>query len=138
MALELLCPVKTYQWGKVGHASLVACLKQSSDISFTPNPNESYAELWMGTHPSGPAIIRDEDMLLENWILQEPSVLGEEVQNTFGNNLPFLFKILSINMPLSIQVHPSKVSSQYSTFSKNAYQLIHFELYFLNRRKPKN
>lgn len=109
MALELLCPIKTYHWGKVGRTSLVAYLKQNADFSFIANPNESYAELWMGTHPSGPAIIKDNDMPLENWILQKPSILGEKVLNTFGNNLPFLFKILSINMPLSIQVHPSQV-----------------------------
>ncbi|KAK7603612.1 hypothetical protein V9T40_003611 [Parthenolecanium corni] len=108
MALELLCPIKTYHWGKVGRTSLVAYLKQNADFSFIANPNESYAELWMGTHPSGPAIIKDNDMPLENWILQKPSILGEKVLNTFGNNLPFLFKILSINMPLSIQVHPSQ------------------------------
>lgn len=108
--MELVCPVKMYHWGKVGLQSLVANLKKSSDESFQINHNETYAELWIGTHPNGPAMLKNNDILLEKWLLQHSHTLGEKVQRSFGNNLPFLLKILSIGTPLSIQVHPSKVS----------------------------
>ncbi|XKL62739.1 hypothetical protein PGB90_002572 [Kerria lacca] len=106
--MELVCPVKMYHWGKVGLQSLVANLKKSSDESFQINHNETYAELWIGTHPNGPAMLKNNDILLEKWLLQHSHTLGEKVQRSFGNNLPFLLKILSIGTPLSIQVHPSK------------------------------
>lgn len=108
--MELECPVKQYHWGKVGLQSFVAFLKQCGDPSFKVNAEETYAELWMGTHPSGPAFIKGTNTPLHTWILENPDVLGEATRNTFGSNLPFLFKILSVRMPLSIQVHPSKVS----------------------------
>ncbi len=108
--MELICPVFKYHWGKTGFESLVADLKHAVDPSYDVNSNEHYAELWMGTHPGGPALLKSDNSLLQEWISQHPSALGEKVQSLFGNNLPFLFKILSIGSPLSIQVHPSKVS----------------------------
>ncbi|MDZ7721882.1 MAG: mannose-6-phosphate isomerase, class I [candidate division KSB1 bacterium] len=35
-------------------------------------------------------------------------ILGSEVSRRFNNTLPFLFKVLSIGEPLSIQAHPNK------------------------------
>lgn len=110
MILELECPIKQYHWGKPGLQSMVAKLKRSADSSFVIDPNETYAELWMGIHQNGPALIKNTNITLQDWILKNPNSLGEGTLNKFGSNLPFLFKILSIGMPLSIQVHPSKVS----------------------------
>lgn len=110
--MELECPVKQYHWGKHGSKSLVAVLKSSANPEFVVNNGETYAELWMGTHPSGPAYVRKRGTSLENWILTNPSTLGKSVKSSFGVNLPFLFKVLSIEMPLSIQVHPNKVSTR--------------------------
>lgn len=106
--MELECPVKQYHWGKHGTNSLVAELKRNVNSDFVVNNGETYAELWMGTHPSGPAYVKKHGTSLENWILMNPSSLGKAVKNTFGVTLPFLFKVLSVEMPLSIQVHPSK------------------------------
>ena len=61
----------------------------------------------MGTHPKGPSIITDSDagkQSLDAWINKHPEVLGEEVVKEFDGRLPFLFKVLSVNKTLSIQV----------------------------------
>lgn len=73
----------------------------------------------MGTHPSGQAILAGEGQNYEiagktlASILQDvPEYAGSiEVLKEFGVNgkdLPFLFKVLSIGQPLSIQSHPDK------------------------------
>lgn len=63
----------------------------------------------MGTHPNGPSRIASSGESLHEWIIQNPQALGDQVLNMFGVQLPFLFKVLSVNKALSIQVHPSKV-----------------------------
>ena len=35
-------------------------------------------------------------------------MLGQDSRQKFGDNLPFLFKVLSVNKALSIQAHPDK------------------------------
>ena len=68
----------------------------------------------MGSHPSFPSIVRDhkdlEDcVLLEDLIkLDSNKILGEKVAAKFKGDLPYLFKVLSIDKALSIQAHPSK------------------------------
>ena len=83
--------VQPYAWGMVGSSSLVAQLasKSSSIVSTQP-----YAEYWMGTHPKG------ESHLLG----QKPTSL----KSYLGGDLPFLFKVLSVETALSIQAHPNK------------------------------
>ncbi|KAL9230097.1 hypothetical protein vseg_005488 [Gypsophila vaccaria] len=45
---------------------------------------------------------------LKNWIESHPYVLGHKVLEKWGCDLPFLFKVLSVAKPLSIQAHPCK------------------------------
>lgn len=45
---------------------------------------------------------------LKGWIEENPSVIGDEVVEKWGVTLPFLFKVLSVAKPLSIQAHPNK------------------------------
>ena len=47
--------------------------------------------------------------LLSEWLVENPAVLGRlaPVSGTDGQ-LPFLFKVLSVNKALSIQAHPDK------------------------------
>ncbi|XP_078006931.1 mannose-6-phosphate isomerase isoform X2 [Phascolarctos cinereus] len=66
--------------------------------------------MWMGTHPRGDAVIPDTDIsekTLGKWIANNLPCLGNSVKKTYGN-LPFLFKVLSVNTALSIQAHPNK------------------------------
>ncbi len=46
----------------------------------------------------------ENQMTLEKWIKDHPSALGDGVLKRFGGLLPFLFKVLSVNKGLSIQV----------------------------------
>ncbi len=48
----------------------------------------------MGTHPSGPSILADTGITLKQWIEEHPAALGERVRARFGDDLPFLFKVV--------------------------------------------
>ena len=64
----------------------------------------------MGTHGKGPSIVVAEDSKpLKDWIQANPDCLGDKVRSKFNAQLPFLFKVLSVNKALSIQAHPHKV-----------------------------
>lgn len=70
------------------------------------------SQLWMGAHPRGDALIRDNRIpqkTLGQWIADNPACLGAKVKDTFQGQLPFLFKVLSVNTALSVQAHPNKV-----------------------------
>jgi mannose-6-phosphate isomerase len=66
----------------------------------------------MGTHPKAPSMIDHppevKGILLGEWLRGNQWSLGDKVSNEFNGNLPFLFKVLSINKALSIQAHPTK------------------------------
>ena len=61
----------------------------------------------MGTHPKGPSLIASSGESLAEWIENHCSSLGDQLRSS--SQLPFLFKVLSVNIALSIQVHPDKV-----------------------------
>ena len=68
------------------------------------------AELWMGAHPKAPSMIRRngtwESLIL--MIERNPKdILGKAVADKFENRLPYLFKVLAADKPLSIQAHPN-------------------------------
>ena len=71
-----------------------------------------YAELWMGTHPSGPSQVRESGELLREYVRRRPGALGARVFERFGEDLPFLFKVLSVRTALSIQAHPDKARAE--------------------------
>jgi mannose-6-phosphate isomerase len=83
---------KDYAWGIRGLDSRVARYALESGIIDEVDPDCPYAELWMGTHPSGPTTLRD----------------GTTLEEAVGGQLPFLFKVLSAGKALSIQAHPCK------------------------------
>ena len=70
----------------------------------------------MGTHPSGPAMVTSEGgnqsiagRTLASVLKEVPEYSGSiRSIKEFGADLPFLFKVLSIEQPLSIQSHPDK------------------------------
>ncbi|CAJ0909109.1 18490_t:CDS:2 [Entrophospora sp. SA101] len=76
--------VQNYEWGKIGSDSKVAQFAKVQD-GFILENDKPYAELWMGTHPNGP-----------------------KIADKYNQDLPFLFKVLSVNKALSIQAHPDK------------------------------
>ena len=77
-------------------------------FGITNSNNEPQAEIWMGAHPIGCSKIADNGMLLSELIAQDPvGVLGDYTVERFGD-LPFLFKVLAADKPLSVQVHPKR------------------------------
>ena len=86
--------VKDYAWGIRGMDSRVGRYALTCGSIAEIDPDCPYAELWIGTHPSGPAVLQD----------------GKDtpLRDAVGSDLPFLFKILSAGKALSIQAHPDK------------------------------
>jgi len=63
----------------------------------------------MGAHPKAPSEVEVDGVWrsLIDVIAADPvSVLGADAAEAFSNRLPFLFKVLAADRPLSIQVHP--------------------------------
>lgn len=114
--MELNCAVQNYKWGKKGLTSKVALLLKSANVDYLVETEKPYAELWMGTHPNGPSKLKNSQ-LLSALLKEHPEYLGSTVVERFGNDLPFLFKVLSVNEALSIQVHPSKVFTSHKFVS---------------------
>lgn len=101
MLMELLQPyVQAYPWGS---RTLIPSLKGE------PTSQRPIAELWYGAHPGGPTGTPDAaEATLAEVIAADPSnQLGEETQQQYGDNLPFLLKLLAADQPLSLQAHPS-------------------------------
>ena len=100
-------PVQKYAWGS--RTALQSLLDW-------PQPwKEPAAELWMGVHPKAPSKVEvDGDWRsLADVISADPvSVLGADAAEQFSNRLPFLFKVLAADRPLSIQVHPDMAQAR--------------------------
>ncbi|CAI4467573.1 CBM_collapsed_G0017860.mRNA.1.CDS.1 [Saccharomyces cerevisiae] len=100
-----------YDWGKIGSSSAVAQFAAHSDPSVQIEQDKPYAELWMGTHSKMPSYNHESKESLRDIISKNPSaMLGKDIIDKFHatNELPFLFKVLSIEKVLSIQAHPDK------------------------------
>lgn len=70
------------------------------------------AEVWFGTHPSGPAQLPDGRSLDEVVDADPASALGADIVSAFGPRLPFLVKLIAPASPVSLQVHPSLEQAQ--------------------------
>jgi len=106
---ELQCFIQNYLWGKKGSASEVSRLSLAGQHIDSIDEKQLYAELWMGALHKSPSLVKSSGQKLSDWIKSNNEALGEKSRLIFGDELPFLMKVLSINSALSIQVHPSKV-----------------------------
>lgn len=70
--------------------------------------NIGHPQLWMGTHPSNPSRDVKTGRTLLDLVAENQALLSTTVAARFGQKLPFLFKVLSVNKALSIQAHPNK------------------------------
>ena len=100
--LLLRTTIQPYAWGPVdGIAALVG----------TDPTGDHEAELWVGTHPRGPAVVAGgahDGRLLADVIADDPTYwLGPDLAAEGRTDLPFLLKVLAIGQPLSLQAHPS-------------------------------
>ncbi|ELY5828194.1 mannose-6-phosphate isomerase [Cronobacter turicensis] len=112
---KLINSVQNYAWG-----SKTAL----TELYGVANPEGlPMAELWMGAHPKSSSKIQDAQgqtrPLREVIDADKTALLGAPVAERFGE-LPFLFKVLCANQPLSIQVHPNKQASEEGFARENA------------------
>jgi mannose-6-phosphate isomerase len=82
----------------------------------TENPTRKpQAEIWMGAHPKAPSLVNCNGQWrsLQELIEENPGeILGEKAAAKFYNQLPYLFKVLAVAKPLSIQAHPNRIQAQ--------------------------
>ncbi len=101
--LKLQNTIQPYAWGS--HTAIAQLLGQAI-------PSEHpQAELWMGAHPKASSKVwfQGRWQALDDLLRQDPlPFLGEAVVKRFGPHLPYLFKVLAVEKPLSIQAHPSQ------------------------------
>lgn len=104
--------IQTYNWGSI------SSLHEMFNVD---NPNHApQAEMWMGAHPRGCSKVDKTGELLSHMIDgNKADVLGDYTASRFGE-LPFLFKVLAAETPLSIQVHPNKRMSEMGFERENA------------------
>lgn len=111
---KLINSLQNYAWG-----SKTAL----TELYGIENPTQQpMAELWMGAHPksSSQVIVDNQRLPLRDVIASDNvGLLGESVARRF-NELPFLFKVLCADQPLSIQVHPSKSAAVEGFARENA------------------
>jgi len=83
---KLLSQIKHYEWGSPSLLPQFLNLENKEGLP--------YAEMWMGTHSGAPSSVK----------------CGEKLVNLaeISGELPFLFKLLAVEKPLSIQAHPDK------------------------------
>jgi mannose-6-phosphate isomerase len=85
--VEPICgAVQHYAWGD--HTFI-------PDLLGEPPDGRPWAELWLGTHPHGPATLTD----------------GRPLSAVTGT-LQYLLKVLAVAEPLSLQLHPSRAQAQ--------------------------
>jgi mannose-6-phosphate isomerase len=100
-ARELEGRIRHYDWGS---RHVLARLQGRPTPTSRPE-----AELWFGGHEAAPSRVRTGEawLPLPDWIEQAPERrLGVQAVARFGPRLPFLVKLLAIERPLSLQVHP--------------------------------
>ena len=106
MIFKLTGTHQHYDWGGTSFIPNWLKLKQTED--------KPYAEYWLGAHRSAPSLIEFEGqwLPLDRVIDKVPKLLGEESRAKFGDELPYLLKILDVKQPLSIQLHPTKAEAE--------------------------
>ncbi len=104
---KLRTRIRNYPWGS---REFLAALRGSPQPSAEPE-----AELWIGAHPGAPSEVEDG----HQWVPLAAAIesrpeefLGSDSLARFGPRLPFLMKILAIDGPLSIQLHPNAEQSR--------------------------
>ncbi|MFF2075157.1 mannose-6-phosphate isomerase, class I [Kitasatospora sp. NPDC058162] len=111
---RLVNTVRPYAWGSL--TALPELLGQEPT-------GEPQAELWMGAHPGDPsrADRGDGPRRLDELIAADPEgELGAASVARFGPGLPFLFKVLTAGLPLSIQAHPTLDQARAGFAAENA------------------
>jgi mannose-6-phosphate isomerase len=115
--MELLDnPVRRYAWGS---RTVIAGLRGRQ----VPSPHPE-AELWLGAHPGDPSYLLGPDgqrrSLLDEITRDPDGRLGEISARRWDQRLPFLFKVLAADEPLSLQAHPDMAGAAVGFARENA------------------
>ena len=114
MIYRLTGQVQHYAWGGRNYIASLIGLNSEKD--------QPCAEWWLGAHPSAPSEIENasnKQSLIE-FLSQNPTALGQASRQQFGDELPYLLKILDVEKPLSIQLHPTKAQAEKGFEAENA------------------
>ncbi|TDB45425.1 mannose-6-phosphate isomerase [Photorhabdus khanii] len=114
--LKMINQIQHYSWGSKTALTHIYGVENPDDLPM--------AELWMGAHPKSSSIVADPEtgkpVALNELIASDPEkYLGKKVSGRF-HRLPFLFKVLCAAQPLSIQVHPDKISAEEGFTKENS------------------
>lgn len=98
--IPLRNPVMHSDWGSHTH------LAQLRGLARSERPE---AELWISAHPKAPsiALLAEGEQAVDDLLAHHAhEVLGAGCARMFQDRLPFLLKLLAVEQPLSIQIHP--------------------------------
>ena len=110
--------IQEYEWGS--YTAIQELLDKREGGSDVVKP---IAELWMGAHHKSPSdvIISSGNISLKELIDRFPKeILGSIAAEKFHNNLPYLFKVLAVENPLSIQAHPDITQAKKGFLDENS------------------
>ncbi|OOF88511.1 mannose-6-phosphate isomerase, class I [Rodentibacter ratti] len=113
MIYKLTGALQQYVWGGEHYIPQL--------LNLAAEENQHYAEWWLGAHTSAPSTIEvdGKHLPLTTFLQQNPTALGEKSREIFGEQLPYLLKILDVAKPLSIQLHPTKQQAEIGFAEEN-------------------
>lgn len=116
--LKMKNSIQPYPWGS--HRAI-------GEILGEPVPTaDPQAELWMGAHPKAPSAVfwqGEWHPLTEVLKDHAEEIIGADGAKKYGHKLPYLFKILAAEEPLSIQAHPDKGQARAGYARENRLQV---------------
>ncbi len=104
MILKLKNPVRPYPWGSRSFLQ--------NYLGLPEELGKPLAELWIGAHPQASSVIESSGQNLEEYISSNPHPALGKAREINRDKLPFLFKVLAVAEPLSIQIHPNKTQAE--------------------------
>ena len=109
--------IKHYEWGSPDILPRFLGLENRDGFP--------WAEMWMGTHEGAPSQAE----------IGENGKIRIDLKELAGGELPFLFKLLAVEKPLSIQAHPNR-SQAAEGFRRENEEGIPLESYTRNYKDP--
>ncbi|MER7773278.1 mannose-6-phosphate isomerase, class I [Kitasatospora sp. NPDC096140] len=110
----LTTTIQPYTWGST------TALAELMGVAPTGEPQ---AEMWLGAHPAAPSYVDrgQGPVALDRLTAAGPlAELGPALVSRFGPRLPFLLKLLAVDSPLSVQVHPDRAQAAAGFARENA------------------
>lgn len=113
MSLVIDNQPRAYDWGAPGGIARLRGVPSrayhsvpdaSGEYPLT-DPNQPEAELWLGTHPTWQSVVAEGP--------ERGELLGDALhERGLNSEVGFLLKVLSIDKPLSLQVHPDAAQAR--------------------------